>query len=150
MGVALMGLRFNPRPTLWRTLSMLLSLLVLAVLAIPPAAKIVPSLAHSWARGVNAILPRTIWRTFQDAVNDPRPPEEYGEAVPPNESSKLPKNPIIIYYSVDSLRADLLDPRYKKLLPNIHALKKDSFVFFLYSSIATAMIRLFIWQTSRA
>jgi len=107
-------------------------ILALYVSVCPPPNAGIASLGHSWARGITSILPRTFWEGEEEvpgaAVVD-EGDDAKRKAISSGAVGLLPKDPIIIYYSVDSLRADLLHPRYAKRFPHIHALKKSAVNF---------------------
>jgi len=140
-GAALRGTMVKPSRGLRWGLVGVGGVLALWVAALPPPSKSVAALAHSWARGITTVLPRTHWQDAFEAppdgvaamqldagtVNQPDATDE--DASVPDSTRLLPQNPVIIYYSVDSLRADLLGPRYAKWFPQMHALKKESVAF---------------------
>ncbi len=50
-------------------------------------------------------------------------------AVPPNEKRLLPEAPIVILFSIDAFRYDLMSKKKRDIAPNVHAIREKS-VFF--------------------
>jgi hypothetical protein len=95
---------------------------------VPPPRGLGVYLVHTWSAGMQSLLPRTVlagrggaggWRgAFR--------PVQGGAPVPPTRDPVVPANAIVIVYSVDSVRADLLGDAHADRFPHFHELKAQS------------------------
>ncbi len=126
---ALYGLRWRaPQWLLWATL-LLGGAIGLSTALIPPPNGIALALHHTWGVSLFPLLPRT-WLNRESEAAAP-PPMHFGDGQDIAPSGLLPVAPdsIILYYSVDSLRADLLTDAYATRFPEFHRLRNDSVWF---------------------
>ena len=49
--------------------------------------------------------------------------------VPPNPRRLLPEGPIVILYTIDAFRHDLMKQKYRDVAPNVHAMRETSVYF---------------------
>jgi hypothetical protein len=126
---ALHGVRWRaPRWVLWAIL-LLGGAIGLGTAMIPPPNSIALALHHTWGVSSSPFLPRT-WLN-RDPEGAAPPPMHAADHKPIAPSGLLPVAPdsIILYYSVDSLRADLLTDAYAARFPEFHRLREESVWF---------------------
>lgn len=109
--------------------SIVVSLLTLSVLVslIQPPSSIIAPLSHSWSHALAPYFPRAWFHGSGGGKTDSvfRPGVD-GKETPPSSLRLFEQAPIVIIYSVDSMRADLLEEAYRSRLPNIHRLKDEA------------------------
>lgn len=126
---ALHGLRwYAPRWLLWATL-LLGAAIGVSTALIPPPNSTTLALRHTWGASLIPLLPRT-WLN-RDAEVAALPPMRAADNQHIAPSGLLPvaSDSIILYYSVDSLRADLLTDAYAGRFPEFDRLRNDSVWF---------------------
>lgn len=98
---------------------------------IPAPSAIAADLSHSWTAGLVRALPRTAlaMRLQHERVRDEAVfhPGSNGAPTPATSPPLLGPDPIVIYFSVDSLRADLIDDA--KRFPHFRALRDEGTTF---------------------
>ena len=128
---ALYGIRWHaPRWLLWVTL-LLGGAIAVGTALIPPPNRVALALHHTWGVGLSPLLPRTWLRGYPEHAATNTQPTPTGSNQPIAPSGLLPTSPnsLIVYYSVDSLRADLLTERYASRFPELHRLRDESVWF---------------------
>jgi arylsulfatase A-like enzyme len=106
---------------------------VVAALAavVRPPSPIVTTLSRAWTNALGVELSRVRLGGTLEVVGDEDVyrPGFGGMDVPPTRQNVIPKDPVVIVYSVDSLRADLFAGDYAEQLPNLYALRDDAVWF---------------------
>ena len=128
-GAALQGMRWRgPTWLLWVTL-LVGGAIGVGTALIPPPNSIALALRHTWGINLSPLLPRSWLR--RNAQAGPLPPMHAADNRPIPPSGLLPAAPdsIILFYSVDSLRADLVTDAYAERFPEFHRLRNDSIWF---------------------
>lgn len=124
---ALVGLRWKP-PALPARIAVGVTALVagVAVLVPPPNAIRVP-IMYTWSAALAGVLPRTALAGRRSAgTGTAVVPSGDRAPTPPSQPPLIPRNAIVIYLSVDSVRADLMEDSHAAELPNFHALRRES------------------------
>lgn len=49
--------------------------------------------------------------------------------LPPNSASLLPRDPIVIVVTIDALRMEVFEPKYRHVAPNLHRIRENSVYF---------------------
>jgi hypothetical protein len=126
---ALHGLRWHaPQWLLWTTL--LLGVAIgLSTALIPPSNSTTLALRHTWGASLNPLLPRTWLNRDAEAAAPPAMHTADKQHIHPSGLLPVARDSIILYYSVDSLRADLLTDAYATRFPEFHRLRNDSVWF---------------------
>jgi hypothetical protein len=127
--VAIAGaLQGAPRPRV-RLKAVWLALVALGAFAVflPPPASITADLGHTWTAALVKAFPRTvIAKRLQGGparAEDVFVPGTYGGPSPPTSEPVVGPDAIVIYFSVDSMRADLLESPAVDDFPNFKALR---------------------------
>jgi arylsulfatase A-like enzyme len=126
--LALTSLVTMPRPSVWRALFDV------------PGSLLSPYLARF--RTDSSAVPATL------SQNEWFSPRDRAPSIPPSTPSLLPKDPIVIFITVDAMRGDLLaTDKYEKRLPNYTKIRREGVNFTMARSPSpatlTTMISLF-------
>jgi len=126
---ALHGLRWHaPQWLLWA--SLLLGVAIgLSTALIPPPNSTTLALRHTWGVSLIPLLPRTWLNRDAEAAAPPAMHAADNQHIAPSGLLPVAPDSIILYYSVDSLRADLLTDAYATRFPEFHRLRNDSVWF---------------------
>jgi hypothetical protein len=134
---ALLGLPWRPPVLLIRVLTGVAALAAGFAAFVPPPNAVGVRLRYTWSATLSASLPRVFFGRRGVGGGQQAAPVEKQPSIPPSQPPLLHEDAIVLYLSIDSLRADVMDDSYADQLPSFHALRDQSTWFTVARSPGT-------------